>query len=230
MTTAHTTSNFEMITTSQSLVTRLNYAHSDMMHRRRKRTIEVLTAVTKGYWSHGDHGVLCELGEDLARALLHIIESAQSSYNIGALIEGIERAMYTAPKQFDHRNAEKRIMLRVQRFEHYMGVWTYIGDIRSFDYEPFGGGEEESEPEEDEFDGYYPESVRQYQAMRPEHDADALREFGAAIATFGWRHDPQENGLGSPLMVLLIAYLRALEPPRDPINREQSTFGRSYTI
>ena len=207
------TSNYDTITTSQDEMTRVIFARTDAEQRRRKMTAELLHSVaTQNYWRGRQHpDVLNELAEDLAKALLHIIKDADSKYNLRFLIEGIELGMFAPPERFDERDAMKLIEYRIERLDRGPG-WVRIGDIHSFDFEPFGDPEGSNEKE---FNGYYPDTVRAYNANRVALDANALKEFGKAIATLSWRSDPHNHGLGSPLMVATIAYLRVFGPARS---------------
>ncbi len=221
--TTPSTSNYEMITTSQDPVTRIIYARSDAQRRRRERTLHVLKRVGVDYWSRSMglsyNDSLSELAEELALALIHICEDARSGHNIDYLVRGIEQHMFTPPKAEEYIAVNAIIHNRIKRFEDKLG-WTQISDRYNFDFEPLTEtSEEESEgmdeADDDIYDGYDASTINKFLEELPELDAAELQSFGWAIAAYGWRHDPKESGLGSPLMVALIAYLRVFGPMRE---------------
>lgn len=114
-----TESYYTAIVTSREPMERITLAATSFGVRRRQRTIESLRSIARGssYWSHSNNGVLDELAEELAIALLHTIEDASHEHSPDSLIEGIERHMFSSPEIGEAGKATQVINECIERFE-----------------------------------------------------------------------------------------------------------------
>lgn len=185
-------SNYDIIITSQDLEVRVSQARADAMARKRYNAAELLRKIPdEQYWTYPHPENLNALAEGLAKALIVMVEDASVEEGIDLLIQGIEQKMSTPPQFSDTASAVNIIRYRIERFERGK-AWLYSSNAES------GLANDE---------------------RTTDYDADAIKDFGAAVASLSWSRDYREASLGFPYMVATIAYLLALDPAQDLIGQ-----------
>lgn len=123
-----TESYYTAIVTAPELMERITLAATSFGVRRRQKTVECLRSIARGssYWSHSNNGVLDELAEELAIALLHTIEDATYEHSPNPLIKGIEQHMFTPPDIGEVAKATQVINECIERFE-LGNAWSDAG-------------------------------------------------------------------------------------------------------